>query len=259
MWNEKTPLHLKSPVYDLDGFKAGRLSLKPHEVSDLGDVTGKDLLHLQCHIGLDTLSWGRLGARVTGLDFSNASVEAARRLSQAIGVEAHFVEADVYDAVSALGRARFDIVYTGVGALCWLPDIAGWARTVRNLLRPGGQLYLFEFHPVEWILSEGDDYPTIAFDYFTDAAGYRDGGGVVYADSDTPVQANATVQWNHSLGDVVTAVVEAGLRIDSLREMDREVIQRWRVMDATEDGMFKLPADRPSLPLMYVLRASLPV
>jgi len=260
MWDAKTPAHLTSPLYDVDGFIAGRLSLTAHEIADLGDVAGKDLLHLQCHIGLDTLSWGRLGARVTGLDFSEAAVQAATALSHRIGIKARFVQSDVYDAPAALDFRSYDIVYTGVGALCWLPDMTRWANVVRMLLRPGGQLYLFEFHPVEWILEGGPSGEMlIRHDYFTPPDGYRDGGAVTYATSAAPAGAAATVQWNHPLGEVVTALAQAGLRIDSLQELDREVLRRWDIMEPTADGLYRLPAGMPSLPLMYVLRASRPV
>lgn len=257
MWDEKAPAHLRSPLYDLDGFRAGRSSLQPHEIEELGPaVAGKALVHLQCHIGLDTLSWARLGARVTGLDFSPAAIEAARGLAAELGLEARFVVSDVYAAPAALG-ADYDIVYTGVGALCWLPDIGRWAEVVRELLRPGGELYLFEFHPVEWMLEpDAAGRPMLAVDYFTPPHGYR-GGAVSYAD-DAPAAADATVEWNHPLGEVVTALAQAGLAIESLRELDRSVLARWPGMAAGPDGMFASPAGGPSLPLMYVLRARRP-
>jgi SAM-dependent methyltransferase len=256
MWNEKTPHHLTSPAYDVAGFKAGRMSLRPLEITDIGDVTGKDLIHLQCHFGLDTLSWARLGARVTGLDFSEPAVQAATQLARDIGIDARFVMSDVYDAPAAVEHGTFDIVYTGVGALCWLPDMERWARVVRDLLRPGGQLYLFEFHPVKWMI-EGAAPAGIAIldDYFTPAGGYREAGGVTYADNSIPSAATPTVQWNHPLGEVVTALAQAGLRIEALRELDRDVLPQWDMMERTGDGMYRMPPDRPSLPLMYVLRA----
>ena len=256
MWNEKTPLHLASPYYDVAGFKAGRMSLRPHEIADLGDVAGKKLIHLQCHFGLDTLSWARLGAHVTGLDFSEPAVRAATELAREIGIDARFVTSDVYDAPAAAGHADFDIVYTGVGALCWLPDLQRWATVVRDLLRPGGQLYLFEFHPVKWMI-EGGPANEIAIrdDYFTPPEGYTGAGGVTYADKSIPADATPTVQWNHPLGEVVTALANAGLGIVALRELDRDVLCQWDMMVPTEDGMYRMPPDRPSLPLMYVLRA----
>ena len=256
MWDVKAPLHVASPVYDVAGFKAGRGSLRQHEIADLGDVTGRDLIHLQCHFGLDTLSWARLGARVTGVDFSEPAVHAAARLAREIGVDACFVTSDVYDAPAAVDHRTFDIVYTGVGSLCWLPDMRRWAGVVRDLLRPGGQLYLFEFHPVKWMIEGGA--PTaveLRDDYFTPPAGYRDAGGVTYADATAPAAATPTIQWNHPIGEVVTALIQAGLRIDSLAELDRDVLRQWDMMERAEDGMYRMPPNRPSLPLMYVLRA----
>jgi len=256
MWDEKAPLHLASPVYDLPSFKAGRLSLQRHEIQDLKTISGRELVHLQCHIGLDTLSWARLGARVTGVDFSEASIDAAAALAQELGLEARFAVCDVYDAPAAL-RRTFDVVYTGVGALCWLPDMTKWARVVRDLLRPGGELYLFEFHPVEWVLEPAVGGPLMfKFDYFTPTDGYRDAGVVAYADGGTALHASETVQWNHPLGEVVTALIEAGLRIDCLRELDASVLRRWDGMEARPDGMFTMSSEQPSIPLMYVLRAT---
>jgi SAM-dependent methyltransferase len=256
MWNEKTPFHLASENYDVAGFKAGRMSLRRHEIADLGDVTGRDLIHLQCHFGLDTLSWARLGAKVTGLDFSEAAVRAATELALTIGIDASFVMSDVYDAPAAVGHRTFDIVYTGVGALCWLPDTDRWARVVRDLLRPGGQLYLFEFHPAKWMFeSSAPSGIEIRDAYFTPAEGYTIAGGVMYADTSIPSDATPTVQWNHPIGEVVSALCGAGLRIESLRELDRDVLCQWEGMERTEDGMYRMPPDRPSLPLMYVLRA----
>jgi SAM-dependent methyltransferase len=257
MWDRKAPLHLKSREYDVAGFKAGRSSLLPHEIKDLWDVAGKDLIHLQCHFGLDTLSWARLGAHVTGLDFSGPAVEAAAALALEIGIpDARFVTSDVYDAPAAVGRCAYDIVYTGVGALCWLPDMEAWAKVVYDLLRPGGQLYLFEFHPVKWMIeASAPSDITIRDSYFTPREGYREAGGVSYADTSIPSAATPTVQWNHPLGEVVTALAQAGLRIDTLRELDGDVLCQWTGMKREPDRMYRMPADRPSLPLMYVLRA----
>ena len=255
MWDAKTPLHVNSAEYDVAGFKAGQTRLCAHEIADLGDVTGKDLIHLQCHFGLDTLSWARLGARAVGLDFSEPAVREARKLAQEIGVAAEFLLADVYDAPAAVGARTFDFVYTGVGALCWLPDMDRWARVVFELLRPGGRLYLFEFHPLKFVFDPAvTREPVIRDDYFTPPEGFRD-GGVTYADESIPAEATPTVVWNHSLGEVVTALVRAGLRIDSLHELDRSVLREWDYMELAEDHMYRMPTGRPSLPLMYVLRA----
>ncbi|QPF82401.1 class I SAM-dependent methyltransferase [Bradyrhizobium genosp. L] len=253
MWNRKVSDHIRSPVYDVPGFIAGRSSLRSHEIRDLGDIGAKHLVHLQCHIGLDTLSWARRGARVTGLDFSQTSIAAARRIAARCELDAEFVIADVYEAPRVLGR-RFDIVYTGVGALCWLPDIARWAQVVRDLLKPGGELYLFEFHPVEWMLDwRAADRTELKFDYFTPCEGCVDRRAI-----DDAAIAPGTVQWNHPLGEVITALAAAGLNITELRELDRSVLKRRPEMEDAGLGMFRMRPGMPQLPLMYVLRARRP-
>ncbi len=154
-WDERVGQHLDSPFYDLAGFKQGRCTLRDFDLAMLPDVAGKDLVHLQCHFGLDTLSWARRGARVTGLDFSAPAVAAAQAIALELGIPARFVQANVYDALQALG-ADFDIVYTGLGALCWLPDLERWADQVEGLLRPGGTLALAEFHPFTDVFGDED-------------------------------------------------------------------------------------------------------
>ena len=147
-WDEAAPLHAHERLYDLDGFRAGRNDIRPFELDEIGAVDGRELLHLQCHLGTDTLSWAQHGARVSGLDFSERSLVVARELAAELGIDAEFWNADVYDAVGAVGGRTFDIVYTGIGALGWLPDLGAWARVVHDLLRPDGILYLVEIHPV---------------------------------------------------------------------------------------------------------------
>ncbi len=252
-WDERVPIHLRGSFYDVAGFRAGRLSLTPDQIGDLAPVAGKRLVHLQCHFGLDTLSWARLGAEVTGLDFSPAAIAAARQLAGETGLTARFVEADLYDAPRAL-RSSYDIVYTGIGALCWLPDMARWAAVVAELLAPGGELYLVEFHPTEWILDDADPF-TIRHPYFTPAPGHQQSETGSYADRLAPTEANETRQWNHPLGEVVTSLIKAGLRLTELRESDATVLQRWPMLEPQADGRFRLPAHLPSLPLMYTLRA----
>ncbi|WP_441249484.1 class I SAM-dependent methyltransferase [Kitasatospora sp. McL0602] len=241
-WDERVPVHVAGPFYDLPGFVAGEDSLRSFELAEVGDVSGRSLLHLQCHIGLDTLSWARRGAVVTGLDFSEPAVAAAGDLAAKIGADtARFVAADVYDAVDALDGRTFDIVYTGFGALCWLPDIDRWARTVAELLAPGGFLYLAEYHPYADLLAE--DGRTVEHDYFERAPIVVDAPGT-YADPDAVTEATLTVEWLHGVGDVVSALAAAGLRLEFLHEHDR--------------GHFRL-APGLRVPLVYSLRAAKPV
>jgi SAM-dependent methyltransferase len=149
-WNELVDIHAKSDEYDLDGFIAGKNSLHSIELDALGDVSGKSLLHFQCHFGLDTLSWGRLGARVTGVDFSDTAIELARSLAARVGVDAEFINCNVYDLPENLD-GEFDIVFTSFGALCWLHDMEGWAGIISRYLKPGGTFFMAEFHPFMWV------------------------------------------------------------------------------------------------------------
>jgi SAM-dependent methyltransferase len=257
MWDERVPIHLDSALYDVAAFRSGERPnvLRDFELTEVGDVDGRDLVHLQCHIGTDTLSWARLGARVVGLDFSQPAIDSARSLATEIGVAAEFVCADVLDAPAALGRT-FDIVYTGLGAVNWIPDIGRWARTCADLLRPGGFLYLAEFHPFIRIFAwEGDR--VIEHDYFDRAPTFGDSPGT-YTDFDAPTVDNASYEWQHTLGDVVTAVAEAGLVLELLGEHDHIVYPRWPWLVDDGSGIFRTPAGMPRLPLMYSLRARKP-
>ena len=222
-WDERVPLHVESEFYDVDAFKAGRGTLRPFELEEVGDVQGRSLVHLQCHFGLDTLSWARRGARVTGLDFSEPAVEAARGIAVETGVHADFVAADVHDAGESLGGRRFDVVYTGLGAINWLPDIERWARTVAGLIAPGGFLYLSEFHPFSWVFADED--LSVEYDYFDGRYTSDDPG--TYADLQAQTVNNRTEEWPHALGAVVSALLDAGLDLEFLHEHDYTLYPRW--------------------------------
>jgi 2-polyprenyl-3-methyl-5-hydroxy-6-metoxy-1,4-benzoquinol methylase len=250
-WDERVPLHVGSAFYDVKGFKAGGSTLRPCEVEEVGDVSGRSLVHIQCHFGLDTLSWARRGARVTGLDFSKPAIEAASALAAEVGLEAEFVTASVYDAAGALGAHRFDVVYTGLGALNWLPDLHRWANVIVDLLRPDGVLYLSEFHPITWVF--GDDQPTLENDYFQrEPLAIEEPG--TYADLDAPTEHNDTEEWQHTLGDIVSAVLDAGLTLELLHEHDYTLFPRWPFLNQV-GTTYRIPAGRPRLPLMFSLRA----
>jgi SAM-dependent methyltransferase len=253
-WDDRVPVHLASEFYDLDGFRAGASSLRPFESAEIGDVTGRRLVHLQCHVGLDTLSWARNGALVTGLDFSEPAIEAARSLAADLAIDASFVAADVYDAVAALGGRRFDVVYTGTGALVWLPDIARWAGVVAALLEPGGFLYLVEGHPFAQILDDAQGSMIIR-DYFDDQPQVED---YPYSYTDGPaLKHTCSVQFQHQLGQVVTALAGAGLRIDFLTEHDFDAFQRFQALER-HGGQYRFSAGHPRVPMMFSLRATRP-
>ncbi len=255
LWDERVPSHVASALYDVEAFVAGRSSLRPFELAELADVAGRTLVHPQCHFGEDTLSWARLGARVTGLDFSGQAVAAARTLAARCGLTADFVEANVYDASEALGGRRFEIVYTGIGAINWLPDIERWAREMAALTAPGGCLYLAEFHPFSHVF--GDDDLTVEYSYFHEEPFDFPAAGAYAADPAATFVHNRSFEWNHGLGAVVSAIIGAGFELEFLHEHDHTLFARWPFLEG-ERGSFRMPAGRPSLPLLYSLRAVLP-
>lgn len=267
-WDAVVPIHEASRGYDREGFLRGEKPLCPVELTELGPlVSGKRLLHLQCHFGMDTLSWARLGATVTGLDFSEPAIEAARRLSIDSGVPGRFVQADVYDAAQAVGET-FDIVYTGIGALIWIADLERWARAVAACLRPGGILYVYEGHPMlNTIAESADGQLRVTLPYFQGNEPTPFDSTETYVDG-PKFEPRRVFEWNHGLGEVVSALTSAGLSIELLHE-HREV--PWRALSCMEsvgpgtpptDGryqsqrMWRLPkAQRSLLPLMYSLLA----
>ncbi len=252
-WDERVPIHAASEFYDVDGFLAGASTLRPFEPGEIGDVRGLSLVHLQCHFGLDTLSWARLGARVTGLDFSAPAMAFAAELTERAGLEAEWVCSDVMRAGEALGGRRFDVVYTGLGALNWLDDIERWADVVRSLLAPGGRLHLVEFHPVTEIF--GDDTLGVEQGYFHEGPREWPDEGGSYAELEAPTQHNTTQEWAHPLGEVLTAIAARDLRIEFLHEHDFTLFPRWPMLRREAGGIYRMPPELPSLPLMYSLVA----
>ncbi|MFC9235670.1 class I SAM-dependent methyltransferase [Streptomyces decoyicus] len=257
-WDERVAIHTASDYYDQDGFRRARDVLRDFEVAEVGDVTGRSLLHLQCHFGQDTLSWAHRGAaRVVGLDFSEPAVETAREMAAELGYgpdRAAFVTADVYDAAEAVPDTAYDIVYTGIGALNWLPDLERWADTAASLVAPGGFLYLAEFHPLCDALDD-ETGSRLVHDYFSRDAWVEETPGT-YTNFDAPTVNNRSVEWQHPLGDVVSALAGTGLRIDFLHEHDMTMFQRFAALRRNADGYHRFPGDRPRVPLMYSLKAS---
>jgi SAM-dependent methyltransferase len=188
----------------------------------LGDIRGLRGVHLQCHIGTDTISLARLGARMTGLDLSPASLEQARLLAQRTGSDVEFVEAELYEAVSVLGAGAFDLVFTGIGALCWLPSVGRWARVVSDLLVPGGRLFIREGHPMLWTLADPrpDQLLSVEYPYFERAEPLVWDEPGTYVATDVVFEHNTTHEWNHGIGEIVTALLEVGMELTMLVEHD---------------------------------------
>jgi SAM-dependent methyltransferase len=260
-WESRVPLHTAPDGYDLAAFDdPDHLSaVVRYDLPRLGRLDGRDVVHLQCHIGTDTVSLARLGARSTlGLDFSPAALAAGGALAERAGVEVRFVQSDVYDAVDALGLECVDVVYTGIGALCWLPDVRRWAEVVAGLLRPRGRLFIREGHPVLWAMSDPrpDGLLVIEFPYFETE-------GTTFVEHDTyggsgVVAAPESVIFNHGLGEIFTALTQSGLTVTALEE-HREV--PWNPLEGAMipspdfDEEFVLADGRDRMPLSYTLQA----
>jgi len=257
LWNAWTGLHEKSRFYNLAGLRAGGLSLRPIELEELAPaVAGRSMLHLMCHFGLDTLSWARLGAEATGVDLANDAITTARRIGQELGIQARFIESDIYRLPDILSD-QFDIVFSSYGVLHWLPDLQQWAETIAHFLRPGGFFYLVEDHPFMRVFStDATDRLDVANPYFFDNAPTRRESPRSYASDAELAEAMPSYTWNHSIGEVITALSSAGLTIRFLHEFDFAMREKLPTMVIGEDGLWRLPAPfRRSVPMLFSLQA----
>jgi 2-polyprenyl-3-methyl-5-hydroxy-6-metoxy-1,4-benzoquinol methylase len=256
-WDERAAIHARDTTgdYMLDRFRAGEDALHAIEATELGDISGKRVLHLQCHIGQDTLCLARRGAIATGLDFSSEALKVARRLSEETGVRAEFVEGTV-DQAPDLTPGPFDLVFTTWGTICWLPDTKKWAKVIASVLKPGGELYFADAHPGFCVLEEyaGKFVPTYDFQTAADRP-LQFENQTTYTGDATTLANQSTREWIHSLSGVLGGLIEAGLTITMFRE--HEVLP-WRGLPSlvpTPERMWRFPDGVPRMPLSYSLRA----
>lgn len=243
-------------MYDVEAFKSGRETLKQFEVDELGDVAGRSLLHLQCHFGLDTLSWARRGAHVTGADFSPKAVDKARTLAADLLIDATFVCSDLYELPGAL-TGTFDIVYTSFGAIYWLPDIEKWADVVAHFLVPTGTFYIAEFHPFAWAFDDTDaSEPVLRYPYFDRQEPLALAVHGSYADPKAETKTKVEYGWPHGLGSIVTALVSRGLDIEFLHEFPFTVFPQLPFLVKSDNGYWTLPPEvEGEIPLMFSIKA----
>ena len=255
-WDARVPVHAASRSYDVEGRLRDKQGPHPWELEALGDVSGLRLVHLQCHLGLDTLAWARAGASVVGLDFSPTAIETAQSLAGQAGLSdrAQFVCADVYDAPAALHGGTFDVVYVSTGALCWLPSVDRWAAVVAALVAPGGRFYLHDGHPMAWALA--DERLTVEHTYFEEPEPYSDDVDTTYTDGEGRLTNTRAYEWNHSIGETVSALLDQGFRILTLIEHDWTVWPRFRWLVETSDHRWEAPPGRPRVPLTFTLVAA---
>ncbi len=257
-WNEAAIIHSQGNVYEMASFRAGKIKLHPLELAEVGDVAGKRLLHLQCHFGMDTLSWARLGAKVTGIDFSDKAIEIAQNLNQELHLDATFIQTDIYNLPNVLDAAgEFDIVFTSYGAISWLPDLQPWGSIIGHYLKPGGFFYIAEGHPFMWTLDDKSVDFKLRYPYFSKEP-IKDEEVGTYAEKDAKLEHTTTYGWNHTFSEIFNSLISAGLTINFLHEHPFCAWDAFPDMEQGEDrfNRFKDPAKREMIPLMFSLKAT---
>ena len=252
-WNKKVAIHAKSDMYDMEAFKAGKSTLMRYELEALGEVNGKSLLHLQCHFGQDTLSWSRLGAKCTAVDISDEAIKLAQQLNKELKQDAEFICCNVLDTSKYISET-FDIVFTSYGTIGWLPDLKPWAKMIYERLKPGGIFYIVEFHPILWMFDYANGKTELRYHYNQDEVIYDEYEGT-YADMSSKM-ISKEYGWNHGLGEVITALAEAGLNIDYLREHDESPYDVFPDLIKSKSGMFVMK--NQLFPMIFEIKASKP-
>jgi SAM-dependent methyltransferase len=255
-WDDRVEPHSKSIFYNLKKFKETKNSLFRVEQNDLGDITGKKILHLQCHFGMDSLSLANKGAIVTGVDFSGEAIKLARSLSKELNIPATFIQSNIYSLQQKITE-QFDIVFTSYGVLAWLPDLEGWAKLIYHCLKPGGFFYIIDGHPYGQIFDEENKQNLrIKYSYFTGGQVERYEDGYTYACSSEVVNSKENFQWTHTIDSIINSIIGAGLQLEYFHEFPFSEFQSHPILVKHEDGYFYFPADFPiQIPLMFSLKA----
>lgn len=250
VWNRCTLIHEKSKFYNLDAFKKGASSLNSIELKELGNVRGKTMLHLQCHFGMDTLSWARLGAKVTGVDFSEDAIELALSLARDLSIDACFVQSNLYDLRNVLS-VKFDIIFTSYGVLAWLPDLQEWGKIIHDFLKADGIFYIVEFHPV---LGMFNDDGELADQYFHDNKPVKYEGTGSYAEPNADF-FHVSYEWFHSLSDIINALITAGLKIEFVHEFPFSVYGDRPFLVKGQDGLWRHKNENVKAPVLFSIKA----
>ena len=268
-WNKRTAVHKDSAFYDLDSFKKGKSSLNNIELEELGDVKGKTLLHLQCHFGMDTMSWAREGAACVGVDLSDEAIKLAEEIRDELKLKTEFICANVYDLNDALKvppseitehsegyerssrEAGFDIVFTSYGTIGWLPDLDKWANIVAHFLKPGGIFYIADFHPALWMMD--DNFEHIKYSYFNAEVITEEISGT-YSDRDAPIKS-IEHGWNHPFSEIITALLKHDLQIVQFNEFSYSPYNCFNNLEQGVDGMWRIKGMDEKMPMMYSIKA----
>ncbi|MCK5298600.1 MAG: class I SAM-dependent methyltransferase [Candidatus Heimdallarchaeota archaeon] len=260
LWDEYSKLHYgtESDGYNVEAFVKGKTTLKPYELKEMGDVKGKTLLHLQCHFGLDTLSWAREGAIVTGIDFSSEGIKLAKLLAKRANLKGDFIETNLYDLPKVLSK-KFDIVYTSIGVLWWLNDLKEWGKIIANFLKPGGIFYIAEIHPFSSVFDdETKDIKDLQvyYNYFHDPKPLEFTVDGSYASGEKKMEPKKEYGWNHSLSEIINSLIEAGLTIELMNEYPFTVWKQLPFMERGSDGYYRLKDQKAEIPLLFTLKAT---
>ena len=250
LWNQRTAIHKDSSFYDVVGFKAGKNVLTPIELNEVGDVKGKKMLHLQCHFGLDSLNWERMGADVTGIDLSDEAIKEAKKLNDELKMKAKFICCNVYDLKNYLDD-KFDIIFTSYGVIGWLPDLDKWAEIISFYLKPGGIFYLAEFHPVVWMFDE--EFTHVKYNYNNSEVIVTDSQGT-YTDRYADIKAQE-YSWNHSLSEVLNALISRGLQVEQFNEFMYSPYPCFNNIVQGEDGNWRIKGMEGKIPMVYSIKA----
>lgn len=250
-WNERVDIHKKSELYDLENFKKGKIKLHSLERNELGNIEGKSVLHLQCHFGMDSLSLEMLGADVTAVDYSEEAIKSAVELRDELGLKTDFILSDIYSLPQKLHK-KFDIVFTSYGVLIWLPDLDKWAEVINNFLKNDGFFYIAEVHPCSAVFDYNSENLTVKYPYFNKPEPIVFNEGGTYADRDAKTVNNVTYEWIHSLSDIFTSLLNAGLKIEFFHEFDFTVWQQFSGMKKCKDGYYRIDKD---IPLLFSMKA----
>ena len=255
LWDKFVKINYESETYRVNDFLNGSTSLNSIELEEVGDVKGKTLLHLQCHFGMDTLSWAREGAIVTGIDFSGEAITLAKKLAEKTNIDARFIQTNIYDLPEVLDE-KFDIVFTSYGVHCWLPDLTRWAEIAAHFVKSGGTFYIAEGHPFMWVFDEDaeDDFKLIRGYFHTSEPNAFQVDGS-YAD-DVKFKPQTDYEWAHSMGDVVTSIIKSGLRMEFLHEHAKSPFKIFPFWKRSEDGYWVYDNPDVQLPLVYSIRAT---
>jgi len=250
-WNDKTDVHIASDFYGMEGFLNGKSTLQDIELNLLGDISNKKILHLQCHFGQDTMTFSRMGAKATGVDLSDKAIDRAREFTAKLNLDTTFVCCDVYDTPNHL-EEKFDIVFTSYGTIGWLPDLDKWANVISHFLKPGGQFIMADFHPVLWTYD--DDFKEMAYSYFNVEPIVEEISGT-YADRSAGI-ATKSVGWNHPTSEVLNALIQSGLEINSFDEYDYSPYNCFNETEEFEKGKFRIKHLKNKIPMVFSLVAT---